>query len=841
MNIFDRFTEKAKKAILMASDEAIELNHNYIGTEHLLLGIIKSGEGIVERLLKDKGVTLDWTRERIKTLIGAGEEQVDRVEGYTPRTKMVLEQSFNEARMLGHSYVGIEHLLLALIREGGGVAAGILNEAGLDFETAVREITRNMYEDQTANYQGTIGGGFKGQGTDPNSQGQTAGQRGKSDTPNLDKYGRDLTAMAKEGLLDPVIGREKEIERIIQILSRRTKNNPCIIGDPGVGKTAVAEGLAQNIAFNKVPEMLKDKRLVTLDLSSMVAGSKYRGEFEERLKNVIAEVKASKNVILFIDEMHTIIGAGGAEGAIDASNILKPALARGEVQAIGATTMDEYRKHVEKDSALERRFQPVQLGEPTKDEALQILKGLRDKYEAHHKVEITDDALVAAVELSARYIADRFLPDKAIDLIDEAASRVRIRGMMAPKDISEMEKKIEKLETEKAEAVTNQDFESAARLRDELAEAKALYEEEKGQWSKGKEEIARVTEEEIASIVGSWTGIPVNKLAEDESAKLIHLEESLHGRVIGQEEAVISVAKAIRRARVGLKNPKRPVGSFVFLGPTGVGKTELCKALAETLFGDESALIRVDMSEFMEKHTVSKLIGSPPGYVGYDEGGQLTEKIRRRPYAVILLDEIEKAHPDVFNILLQILEDGRLTDGKGRTVDFRNTVVIMTSNAGAGTLKKNKSIGFSNSMDQRMDAYDKMKENILEELKRIFRPELLNRIDEVIVFHELTEAELKEIVQLMVSVLSKRLIEIGIFIEVKKSAEDFLLIKGYDPEYGARPLRRAIQKHLEDRLSEELLLGKVKAGIVYSVFEEDGRLEFIAEDEIKEEVEDGKA
>lgn len=837
MNIFDRFTERAKKAIYLANEEAVSLNHNYIGTEHLLLGIIKEGEGIAAQLLQSKGVTLDWTRDRIKESIGVGDIEVERVEGYTPRTKMVLEQSFNEARMLGHNYVGTEHLLLALIREGEGVAARLLNQAGLGFETTAKEIMRYLYEEQSAGSTGPgIGlGNIKGLGQ--GIQGGSTGQKGKSTTPNLDKYGRDLTDMAKSGLLDPVIGREKEIERIIQILSRRTKNNPCIIGDPGVGKTAVAEGLAQKMAANSVPEMLREKRLVTLDLSSMVAGSKYRGEFEERLKNVISEIKESKNIVLFIDEMHTIIGAGGAEGAIDASNILKPALARGEVQAIGATTMDEYRRHIEKDTALERRFQPVVLGEPTKEEALQILMGLRDKYEAHHKVEITDEALKAAVELSARYIADRFLPDKAIDLIDEAASKVRIRGMLAPKDVAELEKDIAKLESEKAEAVSNQDFENAARLRDELLEKKKRYEAEKNQWTNGIDEVAKVTEEEIANIVGSWTGIPVNKLAEEESSRLIHLEEALHTRVIGQEEAIISVAKAIRRARVGLKDPKRPVGSFIFLGPTGVGKTELSKALAESMFGDENALIRVDMSEFMEKHTVSKLIGSPPGYIGYDEGGQLTEKIRRRPYSVILLDEVEKAHPDVFNILLQILEDGRLTDGKGRTVDFRNTVIIMTSNAGASTIKKQKSIGFSNSMDQRMNDYEKMRDNILEELKKLFRPELLNRIDEIIVFHELTDEELKKIVELMSEGLIKRLNEIEIRMVMGESATEFLLKKGYDPAYGARPLRRAIQKHLEDRLSEEMLLGKVKTGILYTIEEVDGRLEFKAENE----VENGKA
>jgi ATP-dependent Clp protease ATP-binding subunit ClpC len=634
-----------------------------------------------------------------------------------------------------------------------------------------------------------------------------------SGTPNLNQYGRDLTEMAREGKLDPIIGREKEIERVIQILSRRTKNNPALIGDPGVGKTAIAEGLAQKIIEGNIPEILKGKRVVTLDISSMVAGSKYRGEFEERLKNVMNEIRESKNVILFLDEMHTIIGAGGAEGAIDASNILKPALARGEIQAIGATTLDEYRKHVEKDAALERRFQPVTVGEPSKEEALLILEGLRDKYEAHHKVKITDEAIKAAVELSDRYIADRFLPDKAIDLVDEAASKVRIKIFTAPPDLKKLEEELAAMEKEKSEAISLQNYERAAELRDNIQNIRHQLEDGRKSWNeKASSKDSVVTEEDIASIVSGWTGIPVTKLAEEESKRLLNLESILHQRVIGQEEAVLAVSKAIRRARVGLKDPKRPVGSFIFLGPTGVGKTELSKALAEALFGDENAVIRIDMSEYMEKHTVSKLIGSPPGYVGYEEGGQLTEKVRRKPYSVILLDEIEKAHPDVFNVLLQILDDGRLTDGKGRTVDFKNAVVIMTSNVGVSTIRKQAVLGFATSSDERKDAYEKMKENVLEELKRTFRPEFLNRIDEIIVFHQLQEEHLQKIADLMLKSLFERIKEMNFNIEVTDKAKAFLVEKGYDQAYGARPLRRAIQKLVEDQLSEEMLKGEIKPG-----------------------------
>ncbi|MEA4847679.1 MAG: ATP-dependent Clp protease ATP-binding subunit [Clostridiaceae bacterium] len=792
--MFDRFTERAQKVMVYSQEEAIRLNHNYIGTEHILLGLVKEGEGIAAQILKNKGINFDMVRQQVEAAVGKGEQQIEQVIGYTPRTKTILELSVDEARILGQNYVGTEHLLLALIREGEGVAAQILMIMGLNFDSIRQEIIELL------NSEGPKGKAGAASAKD-------------SGTPNLNQYGRDLTEMAREGKLDPIIGREKEIERVIQILSRRTKNNPALIGDPGVGKTAIAEGLAQKIIEGNIPEILKGKRVVTLDISSMVAGSKYRGEFEERLKNVMNEIRESKNVILFLDEMHTIIGAGGAEGAIDASNILKPALARGEIQAIGATTLDEYRKHVEKDAALERRFQPVTVGEPSKEEALLILEGLRDKYEAHHKVKITDEAIKAAVELSDRYIADRFLPDKAIDLVDEAASKVRIKIFTAPPDLKKLEEELAAMEKEKSEAISLQNYERAAELRDNIQNIRHQLEDGRKSWNeKASSKDSVVTEEDIASIVSGWTGIPVTKLAEEESKRLLNLESILHQRVIGQEEAVLAVSKAIRRARVGLKDPKRPVGSFIFLGPTGVGKTELSKALAEALFGDENAVIRIDMSEYMEKHTVSKLIGSPPGYVGYEEGGQLTEKVRRKPYSVILLDEIEKAHPDVFNVLLQILDDGRLTDGKGRTVDFKNAVVIMTSNVGVSTIRKQAVLGFATSSDERKDAYEIMKENVLEELKRTFRPEFLNRIDEIIVFHQLQEEHLQKIADLMLKSLFERIKEMNFNIEVTDKAKAFLVEKGYDQAYGARPLRRAIQKLVEDQLSEEMLKGEIKPG-----------------------------
>jgi len=795
MGIFDKFTERAQKVLVYAQEEALKIRHNYIGTEHILLGLAREGEGIGAQLIKNKGADLEGLRKSVIATIGMGKEAVDQVIGYTPRTKNIIENSVKEARALGHSYVGTEHLLLALLREGEGVAAQILNNIGITLEDIEDEIIQQNSSEGKSTAK------------------PTASSAKKTNTPNLQKYGKDLTEAAREGKIDPIIGRDKETERVIQILSRRTKNNPVLIGDPGVGKTAIAEGLAQKIAEGNVPEILKDKRVVTLDLSAMVAGSKYRGEFEERLKNVMNEIKEDKKVILFIDEMHTIIGAGGAEGAIDASNILKPALARGEIQAIGATTLDEYRKHVEKDSALERRFMPVMVGEPTKEETVLILKGLRDKYEAHHKVKINDESIKAAVEFSDRYITDRFLPDKAIDLIDEAASRLRIKTFTAPPNVKKLEDELSALEKEKAEAINAQDFEKAAEIRDKEQEAKKNLESIKKQWNeKANQNEPVIGEEEIANIVSLWTGIPVTKLAEEESKRLLNLESILHERVIGQEEAVLAVSKAIKRARVGLKDPKRPVGSFIFLGPTGVGKTELSRALAEVLFGDENSMIRIDMSEYMEKHTVSRLIGSPPGYVGYEEGGQLTEKVRRKPYSVVLLDEIEKAHPDVFNVLLQILEDGRLTDGKGRTVDFKNTVIIMTSNVGANTIKKQKVMGFTSNTGEKEEAYERMKDNIMEELRRSFRPEFLNRIDDVIVFHQLEENHLKSIVDLMLKSLLKRIAELNIEIEVTDDAKALLVKKGFDPVYGARPLRRAIQKMVEDQLSEEMLAGNVKSG-----------------------------
>ncbi len=806
MDINGRFTERAQKVLIIAQQEAAALGHNYVGTEHLLLGLVKEGKGIAAQVLRGMGVDFDKVIEKVEELTGRGDQSAAPQMIYlTPRTKRVLELSVLEARRMNHNYVGTEHLLLGLIREGEGVAAKVLRDLNVDLGKAREEIIK------------TLSSGGPGQGEAAQNDVQT---------PTLDQYGRDLTRMARDGKLDPVIGRTKEIERVIQILSRRTKNNPVLIGEPGVGKTAIAEGLAQKIVEGQVPEIIKGKRVVTLDLASMVAGAKYRGEFEERLKKVMSELTGAGNVILFIDEMHTIIGAGAAEGAIDASNILKPALARGEIQAIGATTLDEYRKHVEKDPALERRFQPIMVGEPTVDETIQILAGLRDKYESHHRVKITDEAIRAAAVLSDRYIADRFLPDKAIDLIDEAASKVRIKTITAPPELKELEEKIEDIKKEKEEAISHQEFEKAAALRDEERKLKQQLGEIKGNWEKDtRQATAEVDEESIAAIVSDWTGIPVTKLAEEETQRLARLEDVLHRRVIGQDEAVKAVAKAVRRARVGLKDPKRPIGSFIFLGPTGVGKTELSRALAEALFGDEDATIRIDMSEYMEKHSVSRLVGSPPGYVGYEEGGQLTEKVRRKPYSVILLDEVEKAHPDVFNILLQILEDGRLTDSKGRTVDFKNTVVIMTSNVGAHTIRKQKRLGFADAgEDAKKDEYQKMKEGIMEELKKTFRPEFLNRVDETIVFHQLEEDHILKIVDLMLAELSKRVKDLQINLEVTDEAKQLIAKEGFDPMYGARPLRRAIQNMIEDRLSEEMLSGKVKEGDTVIVDAKDGKI-----------------
>jgi len=793
--MYGRFTEKAEKAITLAQESAMQLGHNYVGTEHLLLGLVKEGSGIAARVLQGQGVTQEKILKEIDELIGRGETTGQQPLGFTPRTKRVLELSFREARRMGHSYIGTEHLLLGIMREGESVAVRILLDIGVDIQKLLGEIVRILNEEA------------------PGTPGESRSSRSSSSTPTLNQFGRDLTEMAREGKFDPVIGRDKEIERVIQILSRRTKNNPCLIGEPGVGKTAIAEGLAQKIVEGNVPETLKDKRVVTLDLSSMVAGAKYRGEFEERLKKALDEIRKAGNVILFIDEMHTIIGAGAAEGAIDASNILKPSLARGEIQVIGATTLDEYRKHVEKDAALERRFQPITIGEPTVEEAIEILKGIRDKYEAHHSVKITDEALEAAVKLSDRYITDRFLPDKAIDLIDEAASRVRLMAFTAPPRLKELEEEVERLEKEKEEAIRCQEFEKAAKIRDQENNIKSELERVKNEWQqKNQTRTDTVTEEEIAEIVSSWTGIPVKRLTEEESERLVKMEDILHSRVIGQDEAVKAVARAIRRGRVGLKDPKRPVGSFIFLGPTGVGKTELSKALAEALFGDENAMVRIDMSEYMEKFSVSRLIGSPPGYVGYEEGGQLTEKVRRKPYSIVLFDEIEKAHPDVFNILLQILEDGRLTDSQGRVVDFRNTVIIMTSNVGARLITEPKRVGFAAGGNEKARTYEDMKNDVMGELKKTFRPEFLNRIDEIIVFHPLEEEHIKEIVGLMINELAKRLKQNNITLNVSDSAKAFLAKKGFDPVYGARPLRRSIQSMIEDRLAEEMLESKVKTG-----------------------------
>nr|WP_279237183.1 ATP-dependent Clp protease ATP-binding subunit [Alkaliphilus pronyensis] len=793
--MFGKFTEKAQKSIVLSQQLAQEMGHSYVGTEHLLLGLIQEGEGIAAQVLANMGVNAEEIREKVKATVGYTDKKGELL-GFTPRTKRIFELSIAEARSLGHNYVGTEHILLGLIREGEGIASKIFIEHGINPQK-VREAVLAMLEN-----------GMGKATPKPSKAGKNQG------TPTLDKYSRDLNQMASEEKLDPVIGRSKEIERVIQVLSRRTKNNPCLIGEPGVGKTAIAEGLAQRIIDGNIPEILKNKRVVSIDLPSMVAGAKYRGEFEDRLKKIMEEIRQSGDIILFIDEIHTIIGAGAAEGAIDASNIIKPALARGEMQAIGATTIDEYRKHIEKDAALERRFQPITIEEPSVDDTISILEGLRDKYEAHHRVKITDDALKAAAELSHRYISDRFLPDKAIDLIDEAASKIRLKTVTAPPDLKDLEEKLEQLAKEKEEAISLQDFERAASIRDEEKKATIELNERKNNWqSKSQSNQPTVEVEDIAVIISSWTGIPVSKLQQEESQRLLNLEEILHQRVIGQEEAVNSIAKAIRRARVGLKDPKRPIGSFIFLGPTGVGKTELSKALAEAMFGDENAMIRIDMSEYMEKHTVSRLIGSPPGYVGYNEGGQLTEKIRRKPYSVVLFDEVEKAHPDVFNILLQILEDGRLTDAQGKTVDFKNTVVIMTSNVGAHTIRKQRTLGFvAIEEDKAKSEYEKMRENVMDELRKTFRPEFLNRIDDIIVFHSLTRQDIGKIIDLLLIDLNKRLKDLNIDLDIKEKAKELIADKGYDPQFGARPLKRALQKLVEDRLSEGILKGEIQEG-----------------------------
>ncbi len=803
MAYFAKFTERGQRALLTAQREAAQLGRTYVGTEHLLLGVL-SDPGAASVVLK--GITLDAARQEIIQILGRGDDDSPvRTMVYTPRTKKVLEQSVREARELKQNYVGTEHILLALMREREGVAAHVMIKMGMDLGKAREELLRAL------------------SGGEENASSASAQEQ---ETPALDQFSRDLTKAAQAGELDPVIGRAREIERIVQILSRRTKNNPVLIGEPGVGKSAIVEGLAQLIVEGSIPEILRGKRVVSLDLAGMLAGAKYRGEFEERLKNAMAEIRKSGNVILFIDELHTIVGAGASEGAIDAANILKPLLARGEMQCIGATTLKEYHKYIEKDSALERRFQPVNVGEPTREESVEILRGLRDRYEAHHRVHITDEAILAAVNLSDRYISDRFLPDKAIDLIDEAASRVRIKAFTAPPDMKEQETRLEALSKETEEAVAHEDFEKAANLRDQKKQLQNEMAERRKEWEqKRNSKVETVGEEEVAEIVSSWTGIPVKRMTESEAERLMHLEDILHRRVIGQEEAVKAVSKAVRRARAGLKDPNRPIGSFIFLGPTGVGKTELCKALGEALFGDEDSLIRIDMSEYMEKHSVSRMIGSPPGYVGHEEGGQLTEKVRRKPYAVILFDEVEKAHPDVFNVLLQILEDGRLTDGQGRVVDFKNTVVVMTSNAGAHTIKKQRSLGFgSSSSDEK--SYEAMRENIMDEVKRIFRPEFLNRVDEIIVFHALEQEEIDRIAALMLANVQKRLHERDIDLEVDDSAIKLLSAAGYDLQYGARPLRRAIQRMVEDALSEEILNGNIKLGDRVSMAAKDGQLVF---------------
>jgi ATP-dependent Clp protease ATP-binding subunit ClpC len=808
MNVFDRFTEGARRALAIAQESAKELGHNYVGTEHLLLGLLQEEDSPASRMLAQAGVEYSAALRQIERLVGRGDYQFTDSFGYTSRTKKVIELSLYEAKSLNNNYIGTEHLLLALIRERESVAARILQDLGVD----LAELRKSMNE-----------GAGEGIGKPSAARGT-----GSMETPTLDKYGKDLTRLARDGELDPVIGRGEEISRIIQVLSRRTKNNPVLIGDPGVGKTAIIEGLAQRIVSGDIPEILKDKRVVTLDLGGMLAGTKYRGEFEERIKTAIDELIASGNTILFIDELHTIVGAGASEGSVDASNILKPALARGEIQVVGATTLDEYRRHIEKDAAFERRFQPVTVGEPSQEEAKQILFGLRDRYEAHHMARITDEAVNAAVELSARYISDRFLPDKAIDLMDEAASKVRLQAYVSPPDLKELENKIEEARKEKEEAVNNQNYERAAQVRDAEMQLRKEMEELRKSWENArKEEKCVVTEEDVAQVVASWTGVPVKKLTEDESQRLLNLEGTLHDRVIGQDEAVSAVARAIRRARAGLKDPKRPIGSYIFLGPTGVGKTELAKALAEAMFGDENAMVRLDMSEYMEPHSVSKLTGSPPGYVGYDDGGQLTEKVRRKPYAVILFDEIEKAHPDVFNALLQILEDGRLTDSKGRTVDFKNTILIMTSNVGANRLNKSARLGFGSDDNASVSNYERMKETMFEELRRAFRPEFLNRVDEIILFHSLEKEQTLEIVKLMLKSVVHRLEERGISLSVTPEVEAYLAETGFDPTYGARPLRRAIQQQVEDSLSEEILSGRVQLGDSVQAVMQDGKLHWV--------------
>jgi ATP-dependent Clp protease ATP-binding subunit ClpC len=814
--MFERFTERARKVIMLAKEEAKRFNHDYIGTEHILLGLIKEGQGVAAAVLQNMGLSLRKIRLEVEKLVKAGPstKMIGDIP-LTPRAKKVIELAMDEARNLGHNYIGTEHLLLGLIREGEGIASQVLLNLGLDLGKVRREVM-GLLGSATPGFSfsqwGLTGGG-----------GETAPP--KSKTPAIDAFGRDLTKLAREGKLDPVIGREMEIERVIQILSRRTKNNPVLLGEAGVGKTAIVEGLAQKIVKGDIPEILKDKRVIALDLALMVAGTKYRGQFEERIKAVLDEIRRAENIIVFIDEIHTLVGAGGAEGAIDASNILKPALSRGEIQCIGATTLDEYRKNIEKDAALERRFQTIMVSPPTVEQTIEILKGLRDRYEAHHKIKITDEALEAAARLSDRYISGRFLPDKAIDLIDEAGSRSRIQSMTTPPDLKVLEKKIEQLRKEKEAAVSAQDFEKAANLRDQEREARRKLEEARMDWS--KKQISTkgiVTAEDIAQIVSRWTGIPLSRLEQKETERLMHLEEEIHKRVVGQDEAISAIANAVRRSRAGLKDPRRPIGSFIFLGPTGVGKTLLARALAEFMFGDQDAIIQLDMSEYMERFNVSRLVGAPPGYVGYEEGGQLTEKVRRRPYAVVLLDEIEKAHPDVFNILLQVLEEGRLTDSFGRRVDFRNTIMIMTSNIGAELLRKGGSIGFK--AEKEGLSFEDMKAQLLDEVKRTFKPEFLNRLDDIIVFHPLSKEHLQKIVDMEISEVKERLKEQGLAIELSPEAKEFLIEKGFDTVYGARPLKRTISRYLEDPLAQQVLEGEFKKGQKIKVIREKDRLVF---------------
>ncbi|HEX6675089.1 MAG TPA: ATP-dependent Clp protease ATP-binding subunit [Actinomycetes bacterium] len=809
--MFERFTDRARRVVVLAQEEARLLNHNYIGTEHILLGLIHEGEGVAAKALESLGISLEAVRAQVEEIIGQGQTAPTGHIPFTPRAKKVLELSLREALQLGHNYIGTEHILLGLIREGEGVAAQVLVKLGADLSRVRQQVIQLL---------SGYAGGKEGQA------GTASGEAQPQGSLVLDQFGRNLTQLARDGKLDPVIGREREIERVMQVLSRRTKNNPVLIGEPGVGKTAIVEGLSQAIVKGEVPETLKGKQMYTLDLGALVAGSRYRGDFEERLKKVLKEIRTRGDIILFIDELHTLVGAGAAEGAIDAASILKPMLARGELQTIGATTLEEYRKHLEKDAALERRFQPIQVSEPTVAHTIDILKGLRDRYEAHHRVTITDDALVASANLADRYISDRFLPDKAIDLIDEAGSRMRIRRMTAPPDLREFDGRIADVRRDKESAIDAQDFEKAANLRDKektLLGEKAKRERE---WKSGDMDVvAEVDEEEIAEVLASWTGIPVFKLTEEETAKLLRMEDELHKRVVGQDTAIKAVAQAIRRTRAGLKDPKRPSGSFIFLGPSGVGKTELSRTLAEFLFGDEDALIALDMSEYMEKHTVSRLIGSPPGYIGYEEGGQLTEAVRRKPFSVVLFDEIEKAHPDVFNTLLQILEDGRLTDAQGRTVDFKNTVLIMTSNLGTRDIAKGATLGFTARPDAKVD-YDRMRDKVMDELKRHFRPEFLNRIDEVIVFHQLSREEVFAIVDLLLRRVVEQLKSKDIAIELTDNAKAILTDRGYDPALGARPLRRTIQRLIEDPLSEKLLWKEFKAGDLVVVDAENGEIIF---------------